>query len=84
LASIAIPDFVRTRTASQQNGCINNLRLIDAAKQQWALDTGQKSTAVPVDTNLQPYAARGTAGELPYCPAGASRVFDTRHSPESV
>jgi len=31
LAAIAIPNFVRARTTSQQNACINNLRLIDGA-----------------------------------------------------
>ncbi len=39
LAAIAIPNFVRARTTSQKNACINNLRLIDAAKQQWALES---------------------------------------------
>jgi len=38
LAAIAIPNFVRARTTSQQNACINNLRLIDSSKQQWALE----------------------------------------------
>jgi prepilin-type N-terminal cleavage/methylation domain-containing protein len=31
LAAIAIPNFVKARTTSQQNACINNLRLVDAA-----------------------------------------------------
>ena len=37
LAAIAIPNFVRARTQSQKNACINNLRQIDGAIQQWAL-----------------------------------------------
>jgi prepilin-type N-terminal cleavage/methylation domain-containing protein len=84
LAAIAIPNFVRARTTSQQNACINNLRLIDAAKQQWALETGQQSSAVPVDSNLQAYLGRGTGGELPYCPVDTTQVFDTSYSPGSV
>src|ERR1700683_1775087 len=84
LAAIAIPNFVRARTTSQQNACINNLRLIDAAKQQWALETGQQGTAIPVDSNLQPYLGRGTAGELPYCPVDTTMVFDTSYSPNNV
>ena len=47
LAAIAIPNFVRARTTSQQNACINNLRQIDGAKQQWALEMKQSSTATP-------------------------------------
>ena len=37
LAAIAIPNFIKARTTSQQNACINNLRQIDAAKNQWAV-----------------------------------------------
>ena len=33
LAAIAIPNFVRARTQSQKNACINNLRQIDGAVQ---------------------------------------------------
>src|SRR5271157_1919331 len=77
LAAIAIPNFVRARTSSQQNACINNLRLIDAAEQQWALETRQGSTSVPQATDVQPYLGRGSGGELPTCPAasGSSPTF---------
>ena len=42
LSAIAIPNFVKARATSQQNACINNLRQIDAAKQQWALGKRQE------------------------------------------
>ena len=45
LAAIAIPNFVRARTQSQKNACINNLRQVDGAIQQWALETKQAPTA---------------------------------------
>jgi hypothetical protein len=41
--------------------------MIDAAQQQWALENGEVSTAVPQATDLQPYIGRGS-GELPVCP----------------
>ena len=47
LAAIGIPNFVRARQTSQTNACINNLRVIDQAKQQWALEYGQISTVTP-------------------------------------
>src|SRR5271165_7005164 len=72
LAAIAIPNFVRARTTSQMNACINNLRLIDSAKQQWALEQHQGSTATPAATDIQPYLGHGAAGELPTCPADSS------------
>jgi prepilin-type N-terminal cleavage/methylation domain-containing protein len=40
LAAIAIPSFVNARTKSQTNACINNLRQISGAKDQYALDKG--------------------------------------------
>ncbi len=45
LAAIAIPNFVRARTQSQKNACINNLRQIDGAVQQWALENKQAVSA---------------------------------------
>src|SRR5438045_2467397 len=69
LAAIAIPNFVKARNTSQSNACINNMRQIDSAVQQWALETGQKDTA----TGAAAFAAapayiKGNA--LPVCPAG--------------
>ena len=32
LAAIAIPNFVKARTASQKNACIANLKQVDGAK----------------------------------------------------
>ena len=72
LAAIAIPNFVRARTTAQQNACINNLRQIDGAKQQWALETKQNGSATPTDTELRTYLVRGTLGPLPICPAGGT------------
>src|SRR6201996_8730726 len=62
LAAIAIPNFVKARTTSQANACVNNLRQIDGAKQQWALENKQLPTASPASTVLQPYLGRGSTG----------------------
>jgi len=80
LAAIAIPNFVRARTTSQQDACINNLRLIDAAKQQWALEQSQASSATMVGTDLQPYLGHGSSGELPACPADSSQTWASSYS----
>jgi prepilin-type N-terminal cleavage/methylation domain-containing protein len=86
LAAIAIPNFVKARTTSQQNACINNLRLIDAAKQQWALEQKKQTSDTPdaSGTDLQPYLGRGANGELPSCPVDAQSAFTTSYSPNSV
>jgi prepilin-type N-terminal cleavage/methylation domain-containing protein len=80
LAAIAIPNFVRARVTSQMNGCINNLRVIDSSKQQWALENNQQNSATPTDSNIQPYLGRSSNGELPWCPADGSSKFDSSYS----
>jgi prepilin-type N-terminal cleavage/methylation domain-containing protein len=84
LAAIAIPNFVRARTTAQMNACINNLRQIDGAKQQWALEHQAVSTATMADTDIQPYMGRGSSGTLPSCPADSSKNFDTSYVKNNV
>ena len=72
LAAIAIPNFIKARTTAQQNACINNLRQIDGAAQQWALQNNKSGSTTPTVASLQPYLGRGTAGTWPTCPAGGS------------
>ena len=71
LAAIAIPNFVRARATSQKNACINNLRQIDGAIQQYALETKLAADAPVTALNCTPYLGRG-AGEFPTCPAGGT------------
>ena len=80
LAAIAIPNFVRARTTAQQNACINNLRQIDGAKQQWALEFKAAPTATPALTDIQPYLGRGTNGTVPLCPSDSSKTFATSYT----
>jgi type II secretory pathway pseudopilin PulG len=70
LAAIGIPNFVQARKTSQTDACINNLRQIDGAKQQWALETGKTTTDMPQAADIQPYLGRGDQGSLNsvYCP----------------
>jgi prepilin-type N-terminal cleavage/methylation domain-containing protein len=69
LAAIAIPNFVRARTTSQKNACINNLRQIDGAKQQWALENQQQSSAAPAAAAIQVYLKNSL---MPNEPAGGT------------
>ena len=59
LAAIAIPSIVRARTYSQANACINNLKQIDSAAQEWALDNHQAADATVSFTNIKPYLKGG-------------------------
>ena len=72
LAAIAIPNFVKARATSQQNACINNMRQITAAVNEWALETGQQTGANVVNTELTPYIQLNSNSSIPPCPAGGT------------
>src|ERR1700722_19215619 len=84
LAAIAITNFIHARTTSQTNACINNLRQIDGAKQEWALELKQVATASPVGSDIQPYLGRGTGGTLLYCPMDSPKTFANSYTPGSI
>lgn len=47
LVAVSLPNFVKARATSQSNAIINNLRQIDAAKQEWALEQKKSADDVP-------------------------------------
>lgn len=55
LATMAIPSYVRARDTSQVSLCLNNLRQIDGAKTQHALEAGLATGAVISPSDLDPY-----------------------------
>jgi general secretion pathway protein G len=70
LAAIAIPNFIKARTASQKNACIANLKQIDGAKQTWALEQKKVGTDTAVATDL--YGTDKYIRDQPTCPAGGT------------
>ena len=72
-AAIAIPSFVRAREMSRQNACINHLRMIDGAKDQWAIENGKTDSDTVTSENCAPYMKNG----WPMCPAGGQYSVTT-------
>ena len=74
LCAIVIPNFMRSRATSQQNACINNLRQISSAVQQWAMETGQSAGNPPptLHSDLTPYIVLNANGSIPTCPSGGT------------
>ena len=70
LAAIAIPNFVRARTASQTNACIANLKQIEGAKANWALENKKTSADTPAAGDL--YGATLYLARTPACPGGGT------------
>jgi TolA-binding protein len=54
------------------NVCINNLRMIDGAKLQWALENGKQEASVPTRQDIAPYLSDG---QIPRCPAAGRYTF---------
>ena len=72
LAAIAIPNFVKARTTAYKNACINNLRQIDSAIQEWALE-GKKAEDSPVAyPDISAYLKNSVV-----CPAGGTKFSDS-------
>jgi len=69
LAAIAIPNFVKARTTAQKNACISNLRQIDGAMEQFALENKLADGAEVGDDDVGPYL-KGNA--MPECPGGGT------------
>lgn len=69
LAAIAIPNFVKSRTTACKNSCIANLKQIDGANQQWALEN-KKLDSDMVDAKRSVAYLKG--GVAPICPDGGS------------
>ncbi len=74
MAAIAIPNFVKARTTAQMNACISNLRQIDAAKQEWALQNKKAVTDVPTAQDLDAYLPKGFRSLK--CPAGGTYTIN--------
>ena len=79
LAGIAIPNFIKARETARKNACINNLRLIDSAIQQWALEENKNGTDNVSFAKLKVYLGRGGKGEINGTDTGAVRCPSNGH-----
>ena len=68
LLAIAVPNFIKARENSRTRTCIANLRQIEAAKEQWAMENKKGSADVPVTGDLTPDYMKA----FPGCPSTAT------------
>ena len=71
-AAIAVPNFVQARTPSQKTACISNLRQINSAVQQWALEQNAGSGAIVSFSDIKPYMKCSVI-----CPVGGTSFSDS-------
>ena len=67
LAAIAIPNFVKNRNTAQANACIVNMKQIDSAVDQFAVENNRRDSDAFTEADIKEYI-KGKV--LPLCPAG--------------
>ena len=71
LCAMVIPNYVRARANAQASACINNLRQIDSAVHQFAIETGKRTgDVITYPNDITPYLKLNSTGQIPSCPAG--------------
>ena len=60
LAAIAVPNFLRARKRSQATRELEDLRMLDSAVDQYAIETNKTNTCNPVFADLKNYLKAGT------------------------
>ena len=71
--ALGIAAFVRARNTPASNACINNLRHLNAVKQQWAVENSMSTNAMPTWEALRPYMSTAEQEGRPVrlvCPEG--------------
>src|SRR5215469_10710207 len=60
LAAIAVPGFLRARKRAQASKILNDLRMIDAAVDQYAIETNKTTGAVVGTADWTVYVKKGS------------------------
>jgi prepilin-type N-terminal cleavage/methylation domain-containing protein len=91
LAAIAVPSFLRARKRSQATATLETLRMIDGAKDQYALENAKGPTITPGAVDLAPYVKSGSklytlliAGTAPADALGNTITVNTIDVPPQV
>ena len=78
LCAIAIPNYVKARANSQASACVNNLRELANAADQFALEHGKTTGyALNYPDDITPYIKLNSASSIPPCPAGGKYTLQT-------
>lgn len=72
VAAVVLPALVRARNTSASNVCINHLRQIEGAKQQWALENHKATNDVVSWNDIKPYLWHE---EVPRCSDGGTYIL---------
>lgn len=75
LLAVAVPSFLKARETSRAKSCVSNLKQIESAKEQWAMDNRKTGTDTPTEDDLwggtDPYIK-----QEPICPSGGTYTIN--------
>lgn len=77
LMAIAVPNFIRARENSRRNTCIANLKQIDSAKEQFAMDNRLSTGSAVTMAQLTDATNGYIKGNAPVCPSGGTYAVNT-------
>jgi hypothetical protein len=72
--AVVLPSL-RYHSGKENLSCINNLRQIEGAENEWALENGKTNGAIVTVTDFSPYIQLGPHGEFPSCPRGGTYIL---------
>jgi prepilin-type N-terminal cleavage/methylation domain-containing protein len=78
LAAIAVPNYLRYSTESRKNTCINNLKQIHLAIQEWAIEQKKGPSSTVEFNDIRPFLKDSLS-----CPSGG-RAFTDSYSISTV
>lgn len=79
LSVIAVPHFVRSRNTAQQSSCINSMRQIHYAKQNWGILDNKTGSDSPSEGEVGTYIRGG----FPACPGRGTYTINNIDTPPS-
>ena len=77
LVAIAVPNFISARENSRRKCCISNLRLMDSAKEQWAMETHAPAGAAVTMSDLTTGGYLRGPATGPKCQSGGEYTLRT-------
>ena len=84
LAAIALPNFVKARRTARQNTCIANLKQIESATQQWALEAKKTEGDTLAADGSDILGPTKYIRSTPLCPMDSVATFSTSYGLTTV
>ena len=81
LSAIAVPNFVKARSNARLHTCINNLKQLETAKEQWAMESKKAIGDACAMSDITGFGQHIT--RQPTCPSGGSYSVNAVGTPAS-